>query len=307
MNMIPSVILVHIGNVFVDYIKDSIEQIQKFNDCNIYLVISKKHFDKIQSNVILVAVEDLKKSANHVAFLSTSERDNNFRDGFWKSVVERFYYIEDVIIEYNLEHVFHFENDVMIYCDLNHIQNILVENKIKMAAPFDNDARCIPSFVYFNGNEVLSKLNQFIFQFADYNDMELIAMFNEKYNLIEMLPLMPKNYDYELKSLSGLAVKSKLKYLENFDKYNSIFDAAAIGQYLGGVDSRNFKFKFFRTFFKNKKKFVNESAVYDVSKFDYIWETDGFRRRIPYLRYKGINIKINNLHIHSKKLSDFKS
>ena len=305
--MKPSVVLVHLGDVFANYINDCIEQIKKFNDCNIYLIISNNHFSNINLDVILVAIEDIKKSSNHVDFLSTSQRDSNFRDGFWRSVVERFYYIEDAIIEYNLQNVFHFENDVMLYCDLNEIKTALIENKIKMAAPFDNDSRCIPSFVYFKDNEVLNKLNKFMFEFPNFNDMELIAMFNSKYNLIEMLPLVPKNYDLELRSLSGLAVKSKLKYLENVDKYNSIFDAAAIGQYLGGVDSRNFRFRFFRSLFKSKKRFINESAVYDVSNFDYIWETDGFQRRVPYLRYKGIDMKINNLHIHSKKMSDFKS
>jgi hypothetical protein len=302
-----SVVLVHLGDLFVGYINDCIEQINKFSDCDIYLITSKKHFRMIKADIVLVAIEDVKRSANHIEFNSTSKRDGDFRDGFWKSVVERFYYIEDVIIEYNLEHVFHFENDVMIYCDLGHIKNILIKNQIKMAAPFDNDSRCIPSFLYFNGNEVLSKLNQYMFHFPEYNDMELIAMFNEKYNLIEMLPLMPKDYDNELKSITGLTVKNKLKYLEHFDKFQSVFDAAAMGQYLGGVDSRNFKFRFLRTFFKSKKKFINESAVYNVSNFDYIWETDEFTRKVPYLRYKGVNIKINNLHIHSKKLSDFKS
>ena len=175
-----------------------------------------------------------------------------------------------------------------------------------MAAPFDNDSRCIPSFVYFNGNEVLSKLNKFMFEFSNFNDMELIAMFNERYNLIAMLPVIPHNYDIELKSKSGLLVKDRFKYSEYFDKFNSVFDAAAIGQYLGGVDSRNLKLNFFVKFFKPKIKFINESAVYDVSNFDYYWETDEFERKIPYLKYKGINFKINNLHIHSKQLNLFK-
>lgn len=303
--MKPSVVLVHVGDLFVEYINDCISQIKKFNDCNIYLIISENHFGMIKSDVQLVAIEDVKRSDNHIEFLSTSKRDGEFRDGFWKSVVERFYYIEDVIIEYNLKHVFHFENDVMIYCDLKETLVVLQNDSIKMAAPFDNDSRCIPSFVYFNGDEVLTKLNKFMFQFSNYNDMELIAMFNEKYNLIEMLPVIPKDYEFELKSKSGLVVKNKLKYTENFDKFKSVFDAAAIGQYLGGVDSRNIKFNFFLNLFKPKTKFINESAVYNVSNFDFVWKIDKFGRRIPYLLYKGREIKINNLHIHSKKMKEF--
>ncbi|MCV9931276.1 hypothetical protein OIU80_03200 [Flavobacterium sp. LS1R47] len=304
--MKPSVVLVHVGDVFASYINDCIEQIQKFNDCNIYLILSEKHFEMIKSKVILLSIENVKKSTNHIDFLRTSKRDDNFRDGFWKSVVERFYYIEDVIIEHNLENVFHFENDVMIYCDLEKMSRVMSQNKIKMAAPFDNDSRCIPSFVYFKGNEVLSELNRFMFQFSDYNDMELIAMFNEKYSLIEMLPVIPNDYKRELKSVSGITVRNKLKYFENFDKFKSIFDAAAIGQYLGGVDSRNVKPNIFSKLLKRNSKFINESAVYNVSDFNYVWEIDDLGRKIPFLTYNGKMHKISNLHIHSKQLDLFK-
>jgi hypothetical protein len=304
--MKPVIVLVHVGNVFADYINECISQIRKFNDCSIYLVLSKQHFNLVKNEVKLIGIEDLQMSENHLNFLSSSERDPNFRDGFWKSVVERFYIIEDVIQNYKLEHVFHFENDNMVYCNLEEILLILDQNKISSAAPFDNDLRCIPSFVYFKNEEVLSKLNQFMFLYPNRNDMELIAMFNKEYNLIEMLPLIPFNYDLKLQSKSGFVVKNEERYKKNFSLFHSVFDAAAIGQYLGGIDSRNVKFNFFKRILKHKVKFVNESAVYDVSKFSYYWEKDQLGRKIPYLNYRGENVKINNLHIHSKKLKDFR-
>lgn len=304
--MKPVIVLVHVGNVFVDYINECILQIQKFNDCSIYMVLSSQHFNKINGEVNLIGIEDLPLCENHLNFLSTSERDSNFRDGFWKSVVERFYIIEDVIKAYKLEHVFHFENDNMIYCKLEEVLDVLAQKNIMSAAPFDNDMRCIPSFVYFKNQEVLSKLNQFMFLYPNLNDMELIALFNKEYNLIEMLPLIPANYDLKLQSKSGLTVENEQKYKSNFNLFHSVFDAAAIGQYLGGVDSRNVKFNFLKRILKRKSNFVNESAVYDVRQFSYHWEEDQSGRKIPYLNYKGENIKINNLHIHSKKLKDFR-
>ena len=54
------------------------------------------------------------------------------------------------------------------------------------------------------------------------------------------------------------------KYNKNFNEFNSIFDTAAIGQYLGGVDSRNIS--------GDTRGFVNETCVikYDVYKFVWI-------------------------------------
>jgi hypothetical protein len=118
--------------------------------------------------------------------------------------------------------------------------------------------------------------------------------------------LIPFNYDLKLQSKSGLVVKNEERYKKNFSLFHSVFDAAAIGQYLGGIDSRNMKFNFFKRILKRKVKFVNESAVYDVSKFSYYWEKDQLGRKIPYLNYRGENVKINNLHIHSKELKDFR-
>jgi hypothetical protein len=301
----PTVILVHIGDDFIEYLNDCIRQIQLFNNCEIILATSEQHFSHIVHNVELLALEKLNKSKNHIDFLTFSKRNVKFRGGFWNSVVERFYIIEDVMIYKNLKHVFHFENDVMLYCNLQEILKTIVNNKIMMAAPFDNDQRCIPSFVYFNGTDVLGKLNIFMAMHNDFNDMELIAMFNNKYNLILQLPVIPPSYNKSLKSKSGLTVQNPHKYYEHFDKFNSLFDAAALGQYLGGIDSRNWKINIFAKIFKGKIHFINESAVYNASEFNIFWELDEFGRKVPFVDYKNDKIRINNLHIHSKKLKLF--
>jgi hypothetical protein len=74
-----------------------------------------------------------------------------------------------------------------------------------------------------------------------------------------------------------------------YETFNSIFDGAAIGQYLGGIHSD-----------PNLKGFINEKTVFNVAKYNYIWENDE-----PFMVYLDNKIKINNLHIHSKNLKQF--
>ena len=52
-------------------------------------------------------------------------------------------------------------------------------------------------------------------------------------------------------------------YNENFQEFNSIFDAAAIGQYLGGVDPRNSP--------GDTRGFVNETCVVNYDKYEFTW------------------------------------
>jgi hypothetical protein len=71
--------------------------------------------------------------------------------------------------------------------------------------------------------------------------------------------------------------------------FNSIFDGAAIGQYLGGIYSN-----------PNLKGYINDTTIFNVSKYNYIWEHNE-----PYMVFENKKIKINNLHIHSKNLKQF--
>ncbi len=107
-----SIVLVHQGNEFVDYINDCITQILKFNNCKIFIASNKIHQNKIINDdlVSFVSIEELEKTENHNSFNKTKGYDVNFRDGFWKSVTERFLIIEEVMIKFSLSNVFHFES-----------------------------------------------------------------------------------------------------------------------------------------------------------------------------------------------------
>jgi len=76
-----------------------------------------------------------------------------------------------------------------------------------------------------------------------------------------------------------------------------IFDAAAIGQYIGGVDPRNIP--------GDTRGFINETCVVKYNDFTIEWTCgdDGIKR--PFLCHENNKIPIFNLHIHCKRVSDY--
>ncbi|MEI8301374.1 MAG: hypothetical protein WCG10_07215, partial [Chlamydiota bacterium] len=68
-----------------------------------------------------------------------------------------------------------------------------------------------------------------------------------------------------------------------------------IGQFLRG------------TYLPNSLGYHNLESIFDPNKLEYVWEEDCYKRLIPYAICNGKKVKINNLHIHSKQLKNFKS
>ena len=87
-------------------------------------------------------------------------------------------------------------------------------------------------------------------------------------------------------------------YCQNINFFKSIFDAAAIGQYLGGGDPRNGT---------HGPGFINESCIFNPSLLVYEWLEDLEGRKVPFAVYGGEKFRVNNLHIHSKNLWQFTS
>jgi hypothetical protein len=69
-----------------------------------------------------------------------------------------------------------------------------------------------------------------------------------------------------------------------------------MGQYLGGIDPRNDP--------KNTVGFVNETCVIKYNLYNFIWVTINDIKR-PFLKIGDLEIRIFNLHIHSKNLIEF--
>ncbi len=300
-----SVMYVHLGNKLPEYIYDSIVQTRLFNPkTTIYIICYRELENKIKeslkniSNVQLIISQDLDISKEHNHFLNVINRTD-----FWQFSSERFFYIEQAMKKYNLNNIFHLENDNLLYINLGEYINIFSKKYPGIGATFDNDNRCIAGFMFIKNIESINALNHTFAELAEYNynDMEILAIFKKKNpKLIDNLPIIPGSYKtfFSLKNQLGDFTSSSNSYSNNFELFESIFDAAALGQYLGGIDPihRN-----------SKPGFVNERCLFNPANFSYAWMLDKQERKVPVIIFKNQMFKINNLHIHCKNLKKFMS
>jgi hypothetical protein len=268
------VILVSVGN-FQEYILDNIKNLLLFNNNDIVVITNKEFFCNFTDySVTLVDCNELPD----YSFNSNSRLDKGFRNGFWHYCSLRLFYVYSYIKLNNLTKCIHLENDVLTYINFDSIENNFKKNKVY--ATFDCNTRVIPGILYIpNYESFMPIINNYNFNL---NDMENLAQCNE--TIISPLPIFP--------IING----NIAKFNKLFFEFNIIFDAAAIGQYLGGIDPRNQS--------GDTRGFVNETCgiKYNKYKFEWIKTNDLF---IPYLVIDSNKYQICNLHIHSKNLKNF--
>jgi hypothetical protein len=117
--------------------------------------------------------------------------------------------------------------------------------------------------------------------------MENFANIKQKTGLIQNFPIFKKEY----------AINNEQMFVSNNSElFPYIFDAAAIGQYLGGVDPRNIS--------GDTSGFINETCVikYNNYKFNFN-NVNGIKK--PFIIVNDVVIPIFNLHIHCKNLIKF--
>jgi len=275
------VVLVCLG-VFQDYLLTNIKQLKLHGNNDIVLITEKQFFKNIDKklNIQLIDVNDY-NSEYLQNFNNNLQLDRNFRDGFWHNCSMRFVYIYEYMKTNNITNIIHIENDIMIYDNLDNIKDKF--NKDKLYLLFDNINRVIPGIMYINNHINLKKIldNYSINQ----NDMINLGKYFDS-SFVEPFPII---------SIIGTNTHY---FNKNFNTFNSIFDGAALGQYLGGIDKRNNT--------GDTIGFINETSIikYNIYKFYWkkindLWD--------PYIEINNNLIKITNLHIHSKFLDKFLS
>jgi hypothetical protein len=277
-----NLILVSIGN-FQEYILDNIKQLLILEISNIYVITNSVFFDKFEiykDKINLISIETLNDSYN---FFKKTSLDKNFRNGFWTLTSLRFFYIYSLMEKYTLTNCIHIENDVLLYYNITTLQNNFNDNY--MYIPFDTYKRNIASIMYIPNCDIFKNvLDKYDFT---KNDMENFAYIKFNTGLIQNMPIFPVNF---------VTSKEELFVSENFNTFNFIFDAAAIGQFLGGVDPKNMP--------GDTTGFVNETCVIKYNKYKFIWEIENNIKK-PYLVINNLKFPIFNLHIHSKNLLKF--
>jgi hypothetical protein len=270
-------------NTFQEYILHAIQCLHKFNNHNIVVItdcVLITNFNGPNINVKVVAIEGFMPSYRELH----KTLQNSYRNGFWQLALFRFKTLLTYMRHHDRKNIIHIENDILVYKDLSELN---LQNHNKILLTMDSKTRCIPGIMYIPNPDILEEcLNNFK---DNLNDMENWGLcYNERPDLVDTFPIFPTdNSRPELTSVT-----------KNFDKFNCIFDAAAIGQYLGGVDPRNKR--------GDTSGFVNETCLINYSKYNIIWKSHPkYNTLVPHLLVGSNIIPIINLHIHSKNLTKF--
>ena len=271
----PTLVLVHIGSHFPEYINDCIRQIQHTTNISIHVLINSEHHAKVVPAVKLFSLEDIPISDKRREFEANSCLDSTFRNGFWKFAMMRFFYIYDHVVAQKLDDIFHIENDNLIYVDF--MPKLSLFQSKSMWCVMDAADRCIPSFLYFKNHDILRLLLDTCIECAAHrvNDMYALSEFKHRQpNHVGALPII-KNYCDPIHP----------DFYQHADDFGFIFDAAAVGQYMGGVDPRNDS--------GNTVGFINETCVVKCNKVQLEWIGGSLVMN---------TMPLVNLHIHSKDL-----
>jgi hypothetical protein len=304
-----TIVYVHLGASIPPYIYVALEQARLFNpDTAICLIanqqaINQSRYDFREKCLETIACESFVPTKEHQMFNQKCYHSESVLDGFWRKAIERFFYIHEYIASKDLKEIVHLESDNMLYVNISMLKNAFSEYK-GIGAVFDWDNRCIPSFVYIANEAAIYSLVRFLSAHAheDRFDMELLALYKKESSpdKIDNLPLIMSEYTNEYALINALNQKpvNPSTYSQNSGLFNSIFDGAAIGQYLGGIDPIHEI---------SKPGFINETCVFNPSQLLFEWRKDEQGRKVPFALCGGVAYRINNLHIHSKRLHDFRS
>lgn len=313
----PTVIFIHLGLTLPSWLHHAVRQVRLFNKCRLILAADADVLNRLripsELAVDVISIQSLGISEKHRTFRKVSPLDRRLRDGFWTYTTERFFVLETIMKQLSLSDVVHLENDVMLYCDLEELVPKLKELYRGIAATFDNDRRCVPGFLYVPNSSSIGHLNDFIITMLreirtqqgrrasiDINDMSLLGDFRSEGPLaIDHLPIIPPDYAGTLRSKLGHAAANPACYSRHFAILQMIFDAAALGQYLGGVGCRSPTYR--------DSGFINESCVFDPRAIQVRFCLDAANRRIPMIETAAGIVPVANLHIHSKALQLFSS
>jgi len=296
---------INIAYVFIgklpSYCIDTVHQTRLFHEGPIYFIISDytSPYVKILESysVTIIPYENV----IHTDFNTVVEKANTKfclvnnlvgRERIFIYSFERFFVLYNLMKGHNISNVFFMELDNLIYDTPSTWLDSF--SKSGLAFMFDNYGRYASGVCYIKNVEYLHTFCDFA---VDYiltsNDfmaeMQCLSKFYESNKeIVQLLPIHWPTSEYPTESHV------------TFTMYNSLFDSAAIGVFLGGADPYHVNFTgLYKQIYGNKSYW----SLIDYTGYSYKWEEDDKGRKIPYILNGSIWLRLNNLHIHSKELT----
>lgn len=277
-----------------EFLADCLGQYSIFNPGKIFVLVDRQSIAKVTKypQVEAIALEDY-HSEKIDRLVSVYEHPEKT---FWTVALTRFVYLENFMRANELEHLYHFENDVLIYFDISKFCHVFEQLYENIAITPGGPAKIMTGFMYINNYRSLEHMTDFF--------IDILARLGEdgirgtySCDMVHEMSLMAA-YRKEAGPycMAHLPILPFGEFSENFDKFGAVFDPATWGQFVGGtrVDGPGVKpmdHYIGRLLGANPDYKVDWKVVNDL--------------KIPHFNYDGNLVRINNLHIHSKNLRAF--
>jgi hypothetical protein len=286
-------VMFHTGE-WPEFLECTFKQFRLFNPlANVYFLTDRRHLDNslFKKYNILPFNKDLFYSDK----ISQFELIFNYgKNDFWTVTATRLIYIENFMQCLGLTDVYHFENDVLIYYGLKEHDEKFRSLYNNLAITIGGEIVAMTGFMFIKHYEALSRMTKY---FIDLLDVYGISGIIEKYHIPmvnEMFLMRQFGIDYP-DQLRTLPTMPTGEFSENYPVFNSLFDPASYGQFVGGTRSEG-------PGAKPQDHYIGRWLTANPD-HNVIWKIEE-GRKIPYLKYDN-EIKINNLHIHSKNLHKY--
>jgi len=206
-----------------------------------------------------------------------------FRDAFWIKTTERFAVLEQYMKKYAKKSIFHAELDNLVF-NISLLGKKLDAIGSGLFCPRDSVTRGIASLIYINNLQALGELNQGAF-----------SPVNNESNDMELLGRLLQNSDYFYSLPTEAALNSQSPPLWNYVRpefAGGIFDGAALGQFIFGIDPKNVNGPLYNGF-------ENENKGIDL--WSLIFSMDYKKGYASVAKNGEAGIyKLYNIHLHSK-------
>lgn len=290
------VVMFHSGEKLPDYLESNFKQLRLFNPTvTVYFITDRKFF----SNSLFMKYEitpidkDTFYSDKVRHFEMLYERNSS---DFWTIAATRLIYMENFIQKYNLREVYHFENDVLLYYDLKQYHPIFKRLFRNMAITMGGPDKAMTGLLYIQSYKPLVRMTQFFLDvLKEYGVKGVKNVY--KMDMVNEMTLM-KAYSMESVELEGLPILPFGEWAGHYSDFHSIFDPASWGQFVGGTRSEG-------PGAKPTDHYIGRLLI-QHPEYQVIWKEQN-NVNVPYFKFDGEEVKINNLHIHSKELHKYLS
>lgn len=209
-----------------------------------------------------------------------------YKDPFWLLTLLRLYVVYLYCKKENINEFLHLEYDNLIYSDLSVLKKLQPSVYFTRVGPFCSSA----GFVYCNSLESFTKFINKL-QYLIKKGEVTVRTFTQYDNLSEMI-LLDLIHTHTKGVIDYLPILPEGKGDDNFNEIGVLFDGASYGQYLGGTNNGHDKGWY------GLHQYVGQSLHNKNIEVKF--------EELPYVVFQQKKIPVMNLHIHSKKLKDFK-